>query len=176
MIISWVIIIILGILFLFIYNSIQSPKQAVKEGEADIEVQLERRSSLIPNLVATVQGYATHEKTLLEEITELRGQAYNLKAANLQQRSQVENALGEKMVTLFANMENYPDLKANQQYLQLQDELTKTEDEIASARRIYNENVSIYNTKVSTFPTLLVAAILRYKPAVFFSAETKDAA
>ena len=173
MVIFWIVIIFLGIIFLQIYNGIQSKKQAVKEGEADIEVQLERRASLIPNLIATVQGYSTHEKTLLEEITAIRAQATSLKASNLQQRSQIENLLGQKVSTLFANVENYPDLKANEEYLQLQNELTKTEDEIASARRIYNENVAEYNTKIAQFPASLIATLLHYQSAVFFSADSK---
>lgn len=143
----------------------------VKEAFSGIDVQLKRRASLIPNLVEAVKGYAAHEKEVFEKVTEARSAL--LSATTPAQKSEADNLLTGALKTLFAVAENYPDLKANENFLQLQNELTDTEDKIAYSRQFYNQNVLEYNTRLKVVPTLWIAQSLSFKPEEFFQAETE---
>jgi LemA protein len=152
-----------------LYNGLIKLKNRVDEAWSDIDVQLKRRHDLIPNLVNTVKGYATHEKELFEKVTEARSAAMN--AGTPAEKEQTENMLSGTLKSLFAVAENYPDLKANQNFLELQRELTDTEDKIQAARRFYNGNVRDFNTKIQVFPSNLIAGMLNFTKRDFFAAE-----
>ena len=132
-------------------------------------MQLKRRHDLIPNLVRTVKGYATHERELFEKVTQARAQAISAKSPG--EQAQAENMLTDTLKSLFAVSENYPDLKANQNFLELQRELTDTEDKIQASRRFYNGNVRDFNTKIQVFPNNMVAGMLKFKDYEFFEIE-----
>ncbi|MEZ4179950.1 MAG: LemA family protein [Candidatus Doudnabacteria bacterium] len=149
-----------------LYNSLIRGRNQVDEAWADIEVQLKRRYDLIPNLVSTVKGFAAQESGVLEKVTEARTRAMG--AQTVQEHQQDENMLSGTLKSLFAVAENYPDLKSNQNFLQLQNDLTDTEDKIQAARRFYNGNVRDFNTKVQVFPTNLFASMLGFKTREFF--------
>jgi len=159
---------------IFIYNSLIVSQNRVQEALSDIEVQMKRRYDLIPNLVNTVKGYAIHEKSLLEKITQLRSQA--LEAKDQKEQIKTDNMLSSTLKTLFAVVENYPDLKANENFLQLQQELVDCEDKIQAARRFYNANVRDYNTKIQIFPSNLIARLIGAKPFEFFDIEEEEKA
>lgn len=163
---------ILAIVVFFLwatYNSLVTTKMRVDESWSGIDVQLKRRSSLIPNLVETVKGYAAHEKEVFQKVTEAR--AALVGATSPQQKAQADNMLTGALKSLFAVAENYPQLKANENFLQLQNELTDTEDKIAYSRQFYNSNVMDFNTKIKIFPNVLVAQFLGFKSVEFFEAE-----
>ncbi len=163
-------IILLIILWVILaYNSLISLRNRTKEAWSDIDVQLKRRYNLIPNLVDTVKGYASHEKELLEKVTQARAQAIN--AQTVEEQSQAENALSSTLKSLFAVSENYPDLKASANFLELQRELRDTEDKIQAARRFYNGNVRDLNTKIETFPSSIIASVFSFKKKDFFEIE-----
>ena len=167
-----VVVVVLAVLFLIvlgIYNGLVRARIRVREAWAGIEVQLKRRSSLIPNLVETVKGYAAHEKEVLENVTRARAMLDTAKGAA--QAAQADNMLTGALRSLFAVAENYPDLKANQNFLELQRELTDTEDKIAYARQFYNTNVSSYNQRIEVFPNVVLAGTFRFQPAEFYEAE-----
>ncbi len=166
------IIIVVAIWFVAVYNGLIKFKNRVDEAWSDIGVQLKRRYDLIPNLVNTVKGYATHEKDLLENVTKARTEAMG--AQNPKDSAQKENMLSDTLKSLFAVSENYPDLKANQNFLELQRELTDTEDKIQASRRFYNGNVRDFNTKVQVFPTNLIAGMLNFKDYDFFEVTEKE--
>jgi len=151
------------------YNGLVRSRVHVKEAWSGIDVQLKRRSSLIPNLVETVKGYATHEREVFENVTKARAMLDNAQGA--QQAAQADNVLTGALRSLFAVAEAYPDLKANQNFLELQRELTDTEDKIAYARQFYNTNVSSYNQKSQVFPSVIIARMFAFLPAEFFEAE-----
>lgn len=156
-----------------IYNGLVRGKNRVDESFSDIDVQLKRRYDLIPNLVETVKGYMTHEQQTLVKLTEARTAAmavHDNKNATLQQRENAENMLSSTLKSLFAVTENYPDLKASQNFLQLQDEISDTENKIQASRRFYNGNTRDFNIKVETFPTNLIAGHLGFKKYDFFQA------
>ena len=155
--------------FIFIYNRLVTLKNRVKEAWADIEVQLKRRYNLIPNLVETVKGYATHEKEVFEKVTEARARA--ISAGSLKEKAAAENMLSDTLKSLFAVAENYPQLKANENFLSLQKDLTDTEDKIQAARRFYNGNVRDFNIALEKFPNNVVASMFHFKPAEFFEIE-----
>jgi len=166
-----VILIVCGIILFFIiatYNRLILLKNRVKEAWSDIDVQLKRRYNLIPNLVNTVKGYATHERELLENVTKARTSA--MQADTMKQKEEAENALSSTLKSLFAVAENYPDLKASTNFLELQRELRDTEDKIQASRRFYNTNVRDFNTKLETFPTNLIAGLFNFKKREFFEA------
>ncbi len=155
-----------------VYNGLIKLKNQVDEGWSDIDVQLKRRHDLIPNLVATVQGYAAHEKELFENVTKARSAAMEAKApADL---AQAENNLMGALKSLFAVAENYPDLKANQNFAKLQDELSDTENKIQASRRFYNGVVRDFNIKLEVFPNNLVAGILGFKKREFYEVESAE--
>ena len=164
--------IIIGIILIWliaVYNGLIRLKNRTDEAWSDIDVQLKRRYDLIPNLVNTVKGYATHEKELFEKVTAARTAAMG--ASTPHDKEQAENMLSGTLKSLFAVAENYPDLKANQNFLELQRELTDTEDKIQAARRFYNGNVRDFNTKIEVFPNNLIAGILNFTKREFFEAE-----
>jgi len=148
------------------YNRFVTLRNRVKEAWADIDVQLKRRYDLIPNLVETVKGYASHERELLEKVTQARTQAMG--AQTIKERGDAENALSQTLKSLFAVSENYPQLKASENFLELQRELTDTEDKIQAARRFYNGNVRDFNTILQSFPQNAVAGVFNFKAAEFF--------
>ncbi len=169
--------IILGIIALIIlwlvltYNTLIRRRYQVKEAWSDIDVQLKRRYDLIPNLVETVKGYMTHERTVFEKVTEARTRAMG--AGTKEEKLGAENVLSGTLKTLFAVSENYPELKANANFLDLQRELADTENKIQAARRFYNGNVMAYNTKIDTFPTKLIAGAFGFKKEEFFGLESE---
>lgn len=157
------------------YNGLVKMRNRVKEAWSDIDVQLKRRYDLIPNLVNTVKGYAAHEKEVFEKVTQARSQAMQAeKSGNAKESAQAENMLSGALKSLFAVAEAYPDLKANQNFLELQRELSDTENKIQAARRFYNGNVRDYNTKQEQFPTNLIASVFGFKPAEFFEIEEAE--
>ena len=171
----WGILIIVAAVILWlisIFNRLIRLKNRVKEAFSDIDVQLKRRHDLIPNLVETVKGYATHEKELFEKVTTARANAVNAKG--VEEKGKAENMLSQTLKSIFAVAENYPDLKASQNFLKLQDELSDTENKIQAARRFYNGNVRDFNTKIEVFPNNLVAGMLGFKNFEFFQAESKE--
>ena len=165
------IVILLLIFYMVSFNALTSSKQNVTEAWADIDVQLKRRHDLIPNLIDTVKGYAAHEEKLFEETAAIRTQAMNNTSNDLNEKSELEKQIQTHVAQILAVSESYPDLKANENFQKLQDSLTETEDQIASARRIYNSNVADYNTKVSIFPTNIIASLHHFKQATFFQNE-----
>lgn len=149
-----------------VYNSLIRLKNRVKEAWSDIDVQLKRRYDLIPNLMETVKGYMKHEEGVLTKVTEARASAMN--AQGVGDKSKAENMLSESLKSLFAVAENYPDLKASQNFLQLQDEISDTENKIQASRRFYNGQVRDFNTKIEVFPNNLIAGMLKFKAWDFF--------
>jgi len=158
--------------FIWTYNNFIRLINRVKEAWSDIEVQLKRRYDLIPNLVETVKGYASHEKTLLEEITKERTEAINAK--DNKEKLEANNHLYNTLKTLFAVAENYPQLKANENFLKLQQDLVDTEDKIQAARRFYNANVRDYNTAIQIFPNNLVARLFNFQKQELFDVDNED--
>lgn len=151
------------------YNGLIRLRFRVKESWSDIDVQLKRRYDLIPNVMETVKGYAAHEKSVFENVTEARARALGAEQkGNPKEMAQAENALSSTLKTLFAVAENYPDLKANANFLDLQRELSDTENKIQSARRFYNSNVMEYNTRIHLFPTRIIAGAFKFGPVEFF--------
>ena len=164
-----VVVLILVFWVFGMYNGLARARIRVKEAWSGIDVQLKRRSSLIPNLVETVKGYAAHEKEVLENVT--RARAMLDRAGTPGQAAQADNMLTGALRSLFAVAEAYPDLKANQNFLELQRELTDTEDKIAYARQFYNSNVRVYNEKTATVPSSIIAGMFNFEPAEFYEAE-----
>src|SRR4030043_92822 len=153
------IIVILILIFIGIYNGLIRGRNNVKNAWAQIDVQLKRRHDLIPNLVETVKGYMQHERNTLEAVTKARNLAQQLSSAGAGERSKAEGELSSALARLLAVAESYPDLKANQNFLALQEELTSTENKISFARQFYNDSVLNYNNKVQTFPSNIIAGM-----------------
>lgn len=173
-VIAIIVIVVLLLVIVFIYNSLVRAKVRVDEAWSDITVQLKRRYDLIPNLVNTVKGYASHEKTVFEDVTEARAQA--LGAQTVAEAAKADNQFQAALKSLFAVAENYPDLKANQSFQQLQAELIDTEDKIQAARRFYNGAARDLNVKIQTFPTNIFAGMLGFKKRDFFDVDQGEAA
>ncbi len=168
---------VLALWLIAVYNGLIRSKNRVDEAFSDIDVQLKRRYDLIPNLVETVKGYMTHEQGTLTKLTEARTAAmamHDKKDATIAQKEEAENMLSGTLKTLFAVTENYPDLKASQNFLQLQDEISDTENKIQAARRFYNGNVRDFNIKIEVFPANIVANSLGFKKYEFFQAEAGE--
>ena len=157
---------------IFAYNRLIVLKNRVKEAWSDIDVQLRRRYNLIPNLVETVKGYAAHEKGVFEKVTEARTRAMG--AQTTKEHSKAENMLSDTLKSLFAVAENYPDLKASTNFLELQRELRDAEDKIQAARRFYNTNTRDLNTQIESFPSNIVAGAFRFSKMDFFEAAEED--
>lgn len=167
-------IIVIAILwFISVYNGLVVRRNRVREAWSDIDVQLKRRYDLIPNLIETVKGYAAHEKSVFENVTEARGRAIG--AQGKMEKAGAENALSDTLKSLFAVAENYPQLKANENFLELQRELTDTENKIQSARRFYNGVVLEFNNAIQVFPTNMVSNMLGFKQEEFFGLENEAA-
>jgi len=167
-----VVLVLIGIAVAWIvamYNGLVRLKNLVEEGWSGIDVQLKRRADLIPNLIETVKGYMTHERELLEKVTELRSKA--MKAENVGEKAKLEGELSRSLMSVLAVAEGYPDLKANQNFLDLQDKLTKIEDEIQMARRYYNGTARNLNIKVESFPSNIIASMFHFKKADYFEIE-----
>lgn len=167
----WIIIgIIVIVIFIFIgiYNGLVRSRNQVKNAWAQIDVQLKRRHDLIPNLVETVKGYMKHERETLEAVTKARNLAQQLSSAGAGERSKAEGELSSALSRLLAVAESYPDLKANQNFLALQEELTSTENKISFSRQFYNDTVLNYNNKVQTFPSNIVASMGGFRTGEFF--------
>ena len=173
-----ILLITAGILVLFVifsYNRLVKVKNRVKEAWADIDVQLKRRHDLIPNLVETVKGYASHEREVFENVTKTRARAMNAEETGDPKKvAEAENQLAGALKTLFAVSENYPDLKASENFLELQKEIRDTEDKIQAARRFYNRNVRDLNIKTEMFPMSLIAKMFNFKKEDFFEVEDKE--
>jgi LemA protein len=163
------VVVVLGLIMLGLYNGLVKARLRVKEAWSGIDVQLKRRASLIPNLVETVKGYAAHEKETFENVT--RARAALQQAGTPGQAAEANNMLTQTLRSLFAVAEAYPDLKANQNFLELQRELSDIEEKIAYGRQFYNSNVLSYNTKTQTFPSLIFANTFGFKDEEFFEAE-----
>ncbi len=168
------VLVVLVIAIAAIYNGLVRLNQQANEAWSDITVQLKRRYDLIPNLVNTVKGYASHEKTVFEDVTNARANA--IKANGVEETSKAENQFQQTMKSLFAVAENYPDLKATENFQQLQAELTDTEDKIQASRRFYNGIVRDFNSRRRTFPTNLFASMLHFnKDKEFFNVDESEA-
>jgi LemA protein len=163
------IIVLIGLVLVGIYNGLIRARVRTREAWSGIDVQLKRRASLIPNLVETVRGYAAHERQTFENVT--RARAMLEQAGTAAEAAQANNFLTQTLRSLFAVAENYPDLKANQNFLDLQNELSDIEEKIAYARQFYNRNVSEYNTRIQTVPNVVVANMFGFRPFEFFEAE-----
>ena len=173
--IFWILlgVIVLSVVWVIsMYNGLVKLKVRVEEAWADIEVQLKRRYNLIPNLVNAVKGYATHEKELFENVTKARANAMN--AQGVEEKGKAENMLSGTLKSLFAVAENYPNLKANENFLSLQADLTDTEDKIMYSRRFYNGNVRDLNTKIQVFPSNIIANSFGFKMREMFEVENSE--
>jgi len=167
-----VIIVLLLLLVAALYNGLVRSRNRVDNAWSQIDVQLKRRYDLIPNLVETVKGYAAHERQTLEAVTAARSNAINAQqGGDVAQQAQAENVLSGALKSLFAVAEAYPDLKANQNFLQLQEELTSTEDRIAYARQFYNDSVLNYNNKIQVFPRNVLAGAFNFEKREYFEGE-----
>ncbi len=164
-------LVLIGAGYVLLYNGLVSAKQKVKEAWSGIDVQLKRRYDLIPNLINTVKGYAAHEQDTLNQVTEARTKAMAVPDGNAAERAAAENQLSSTLKSIFALAESYPDLKANTNFLELQTQLAETEDQIASARRIYNGNVAVFNIKVHSFPSNIVAKNHGFAEEEFFEVD-----
>lgn len=169
-----VLLVALGVGFAVIYNGLVTRRNRVDNSWSQIDVQLKRRYDLIPNLVEAVKDYMAYEQETLSRVTEARAAAIGAGAAGPQAQARAENALTESLKSLFAVVESYPDLKANQNVMSLQEELTATENKIAFARQFYNDSVLSYNTKIQTVPSNLVAGMFNFSPRQYFEAPAAE--
>jgi len=165
------ILLLVGIIAFF-YNKFVTLKNKVENGWAQIDVQLKKRFDLVPNLVNTVKGYAKHEKGIFEEVTRLRSAISNAK--NREEYAEANNQLTNTLKTLFAVAENYPDLKANENFMQLQSELSEIESKIAYSRQFYNDTVYMFNTEIQKFPGVIFAKVFGFKEQVYFKATDEE--
>ncbi|WP_251716527.1 LemA family protein [Lactobacillus agrestimuris] len=154
-----IIVVLLVIIYITAYNGLQRAKVYTDEAWSQIDVQLKRRNDLIPNLVETVKGYAKHESETFEKVVQLRTQLTQVPASDHEQIQKVSNEITDSLKTIFALSENYPDLKANQNFLRLQEELTNTENKIAYSRQLYNSSAAQYDQKLLTFPSNIIAKL-----------------
>jgi len=168
----WLIIIVVVILVLFIigiYNALVVLRNRIKNAWSQIDVQLKRRTDLIPNLVEAVKGYAKHEKSVFTDVTKAR--TAMMSAKTLPDKAQADNMLTGALKSLFAVSENYPQLKANENFMQLQEELSGTESKIAYSRQFYNDSVLVLNNKIQVFPSNIIASLFNFKEQQFFKVE-----
>ena len=172
----WIILAIVAIIIIAIisiYNGLVQARMKVDNAWSQIDVQLQRRFDLIPNLVETVKGYMGHEEGVLTKVTELRTSWANAKSVS--EKAELDNELSGTLKTIMAVSENYPDLKANQNFSELQEELRSTENKISYSRQFYNDAVTMYNTRLETFPSNLVASVFNFKAETLFEAESAEA-
>lgn len=168
-----IIIAVIAVMAIGIYNSLIQLRNRCENSWAQVDVQLKRRYDLIPNLVETVKGYASHEKEVFQKVTEARTSAMN--AGTVKDQGMAENQLSGALKSLFAVAESYPDLKANQNFLMLQEELAGTESKIAYARQFYNDTVMKFNTKQQVFPANIIAGMFGFKEREYFEIEEPEA-
>jgi len=166
------VIVAVGAFVVVLYNRMIKMRNQADEAWSDIDVQLKRRYNLIPNLVETVKGYAAHEEGVFTKVTEARTNAIN--AGTLKEQAQAENMLSGALKSLFAVAENYPDLKANENFMQLQNELVDIEDKIQAARRFYNGTVRDFNTTLQQFPNSIIASMFKFEAKEFFEVENEE--
>ncbi len=164
-----VILILIVVVFVYLYNSLVKLRNRVKNAWSQIDVQLNRRADLIPNLVETVKGYAKHEKTVFENVTAARAGLMNAKT--VQETAEANNVLTETLKSLFAVAENYPDLKASENFRELQGQLEETENKIAYSRQFYNDTVLMYNNKCQMVPSNIIASLFNFQEEEFFEIE-----
>lgn len=178
MTLTWIIIILILLVAVYIgiYNGLQKAKVHADEAWSQIDVQLKRRNDLIPNLVETVKGYAKHESGTLEKVVALRNQLVNIPNSDHEEAIKLSNQITDSLKSIFALAENYPDLKANQNFMSLQEELTNTENKIAYSRQLYNSTVAMFNEKLLTFPSNLVAKIQGFKNMDYLQTPTEEKA
>jgi LemA protein len=172
----WILVIIIAVALIWLisaYNSLVRLRQRVKNGWSQIDVQLKRRYDLIPNLVETCKGYMQHEREVLENVTKARTQAIEVSGGAVEQ-AKAENFLSQTLRSLFAVAENYPELKANENMLKLQEELTTTENRVSFARQHYNDQVMKFNTRIEVFPTNLIAGAFAFAKKDFFQTEEPE--
>lgn len=173
---GWIILIIVVLILVFlinIYNNLVSLRQKVKNAWSQIEIQLQRRFDLIPNLVETVKGYMGHESNILTKVAELRTAWANAKT--VAEKSNLDTQLSDTLKTIMAVSEAYPDLKANQNFISLQQELANTENKISYSRQFYNDIVTTYNTKIQVFPSNIVARMFNFTQETLFEVDTPEA-
>lgn len=166
------VLILVGLFLFYLYNSLIAAKLRVSEAFSQIDVQLKRRTDLIPNLVETVKGYAKHEKDVFTKVTELRTKLMDAKG--VEEKAETNNQLSQTLKSLFAVAESYPELKASDNFKELQNELEDTENKIAYSRQFYNSVVLDYNTKLQVFPNVVFARLLNFKAADFFAATEEE--
>ena len=171
--IALAIILVVIIFFVATYNGLVAARQKVRNAWSQIDVQLQRRFDLIPNFVETVKGYMAHEKDTLTKVTELRTSWAN--ASTVNEKAELNNQLSNTLKTIMAVSENYPDLKANQNFLSLQEELRNTENKISFSRQFYNDSVTNYNTKLEVFPSNIVANWFHFTAETLFTADSDEA-
>ena len=172
----WIILAIIVLLIIFvisIYNGLVNARQKVENAWSQIDVQLQRRFDLIPNLVETVKGYMAHEADVLTKVTDLRSSWADAKT--LDEKAKLDNELSDTLKTIMAVAENYPDLKANQNFSELQTELTNTENKISYSRQFYNDTVTRYNTKLEVFPSNIVASMFHFTAEQLFEVDNQEA-
>ncbi|MEA2657852.1 MAG: LemA protein [Candidatus Binatota bacterium] len=172
--ILWAIIFVFGIWIISTYNGLVALRLRVQNAWRQIEVQLKRRYDLIPNLVETVKGYMQYEQDTLQKVIDARSQAMTSKG--IKETAEAQTALTQSLTKVFALMENYPDLKASKNVLDLQEELTTTENQLAFARQYYNDLVTQYNTKQQVFPSNMLASLFKFQPSEFFSVPEAETA
>ncbi|MCD6578785.1 LemA family protein [bacterium] len=174
LIVVLVLVVVLVFWFIGVYNGLIVLRNRVKNAWSQIDVQLKRRHDLIPNLVEICKGYMKHERGTLEAVIKARQQAVNINSDNVKERAQIENMLSQTLKSLFAVSENYPNLKANENMLSLQEELTSTENKISFARQHYNDMTMTFNTKKQQFPAIIAANMLNFKDSEFFEVENEE--
>lgn len=173
----WIIIAIIVLIiaiYIVTYNGVQKARVYVDEAWSQIDVQLKRRNDLIPNLVETTKGYAKHEKETLEGVVKLRDQLVNVPQGDHQEAMKLSNQITDSLKSIFALSEAYPDLKANQNFLKLQEELTNTENKIAYSRQLYNSSVATYDQKLLTFPSNIISKIHKFTKVNYLETPTEE--
>ena len=173
MLVAIIIIVVLVIIVIGLYNNLVVARQKVRNAWSQIDVQLQRRFDLIPNLVESVKGYMAHEEGVLTKVTELRTAWAS--ASSVGEKAELDNQLSGALKTIMAVSENYPDLKANQNFSELQEELRATENKISFSRQFYNDSVTSYNTKLEVVPTNFIASLFQFKPEELFKVESDEA-
>lgn len=169
-----VIIVILAVVYIGVYNSLQTAKVNADEAWSQIDVQLKRRNDLIPNLLETTKGYAKHEKETFAEVVKLRNQLVSLPSDAHQEQMKVSNELTDSLKSIFALAENYPDLKANEEFTKLMEELTNTENKIAYSRQLFNSCVAVFNRKLLVFPSNLIAKMHHFTKMNYLEVPAKE--
>ena len=172
MVIALIIIVAIVLAAIVMYNGLVQSRNKVKNAWSQIDVQLQRRFDLIPNLVEAVKGYMAHENETLTKVTELRTSWAN--ATTINEKAELDNQLSGALKTIMAVSENYPELKANQNFSELQEELRSTENKISYARQFYNDSVTMYNTKLEVVPTIIVASLFNFQPEELFKTDSEE--